>query len=58
MFENLTPFSPWLMQWSFVAAVVAGSAVAAIEAFYECKLHRRAPWGNLCSWGAERKGPR
>lgn len=49
--ENLlTPLTPWFMTWSIVAAACVGGLIGAVEAFYEFKLGRKAPWGSICSW--------
>jgi hypothetical protein len=53
-----TPLSPDLQLYYALAVVAVGALIGAAEAFYECKLHRSAPWGSLCSWGEKRKSPR
>jgi hypothetical protein len=50
MEQLLTPLTPWFMTWSTVGAIVVGGSIGAIEAYYEHKLRRPAPWGRLCSW--------
>jgi hypothetical protein len=56
--EFFTSLSPELQLPCIAAVIVVSSVIGALEAFCECKLHRRAPWGNLCSWGEKRKSPR